>query len=393
VAAGTTRKPRPPRAAAQARQHAPTHASFLAQRRFASLNGLRCLAILEVIWHHASGHRTDPLGRGLGVDLSFAISGFLITTLLAREFSKTGKINVRRFYARRTLRIFPLYFAVLGLYVLLVLGTRSGTPEGAAFIHHLPAFATYTSNLFVPLGDSQSNIFFFAWSLATQEQFYLLWPLALLLCLAPGRWWRAGAVMLALIVVEEIARHAINGHGLPLTVVRSIATPICLGALWALIFHSPTGFAAARQALGHRAAAPALLAVLVASFAVLAPYGVPEFLLAALVAACCIREDNLAAPLLKARPMRFLGEISYGMYLLHMLAVNAVRPIVGERFGIPVFLAGTALTSVLAYASYRWFETPILRYRDRLQRSGAKAVAPVRVADSAPAAVPARTRA
>jgi peptidoglycan/LPS O-acetylase OafA/YrhL len=73
-------------------ERAPSHASFLAQRRFASLNGLRCLAILEVIWHHASGRRW---GTGVGVDLSFAISGFLTTTLLVREFSKTGRIDVR----------------------------------------------------------------------------------------------------------------------------------------------------------------------------------------------------------------------------------------------------------------------------------------------------------
>jgi peptidoglycan/LPS O-acetylase OafA/YrhL len=100
-----------------------------------------------------------------------------------------------------------------------------------------------------------------------------------------------------------------------------------------------------------------------------APIEIPEFLLAALVAACCIREDNLAAPLLTARPMRFVGKISYGMYLLHMFAINSVRPILGTLFGVPVFVAGTGVTTALAYVSYRWFETPILRYRDRLRRS------------------------
>ena len=159
---GTARKSLTPRNPARARRDVPSHESFLAQRRFASLNGLRCLAILEVIWHHASGRRTAAWGRGVGVDLSFAISGFLITTLLAREFGRTGTIDVRRFYTRCTLRIFPLYFAVLGLYVLLVLATRRGTPEGAAFIHDLPAFATYTSNWFVPLDGGDTNIFYFA---------------------------------------------------------------------------------------------------------------------------------------------------------------------------------------------------------------------------------------
>lgn len=364
----------------------------MAQRRFASLNGLRCLAVLEVIWHHSSGRRSGPLALGVGVDLSLAISGFLITTLLVREFSKTGRIDVRRFYLRRTLRIFPLYFTVLAIYVLLVLGTSGATPDRARFLHHLPAFATLTTNWFV-LGDSESNIFRFSWSLATQEQFYLVWPGVLLLCLAPGRWWRAGAATLALIVIDQVARHAIAGNDLLLDVVRSIATPICLGALWALVLHSPAGFAAARQVLGRRATAPALLAVVVVSFLVLAPYGILEFLLAALVATCCIREDTLAAPLLTSRPMRFVGEISYGMYLLHMLAVNAVRHVVGRRFGVAVFLPASGLTIAMAYASYRWYETPILRYRERLKRSKNLASAPLAPSSTASGPVPARSQA
>src|SRR4051812_37823956 len=214
VAAGSRGEAPRPRALAWLRRDIPPHASYLGQRRFASLNGLRCLAISEVIWHHSSGSRSGIMARGIGVDLSFVISGFLITTLHIREFSKTGRIDVRRFYLRRTLRIFPLYFAVLGLYLLLVLTTRRGTPEGIAFLHHLPAFATYTSDWFVSLTDSE-NIFYFAWSLATQEQFYLLWAPALLLCLAFGRTWRAGAVLIVLILVGEVARNAISGHDIP----------------------------------------------------------------------------------------------------------------------------------------------------------------------------------
>jgi peptidoglycan/LPS O-acetylase OafA/YrhL len=364
----------------------------LAQRRFASLDGLRCLAILEVIWHHASGHRVDPWGRGVGVDLSFAISGFLITTLLTREFKRTGRIDVRRFYARRTLRIFPLYFAVLGLYIALVVATRRGTPSGTAFLHHVPAFATYTSNWFVPLSDAQSNIFYFAWSLATQEQFYLLWPLALVLCLAPGRWWRAGVVMSAVLAVDQVALHVLGGRDLGLTIVRSIGSPICLGALWAIALQSPRGFAVARRLLGYRLAAPALMVALVVGFILPAPFEVLELLLSAIVAACCIREDNLAAPLLTVSPLVFVGRISYGMYLFHMLAVNAVRPLVGERYGIGVFLPAAALTIAVAYVSFRWFETPILRYRDRPRRSDAKVAAPVIVTHGEPVVAPVRSR-
>lgn len=363
---------------------APSHSAFLAQRRFAALNGLRCLAILEVIWRHSSergGGRAWAVG--IGVDLSFAISGFLITTLLVREFRRTGRIDVRRFYLRRTLRIFPLYFVVLGTYVLLVLGTLRGTPEGTAFMHHLAAYSTYTQNWFVPLDPTRDTVFFFSWSLATQEQFYLVWPLVLTLCLAPGRWWRAGAFALALIVLEQIALHVIVVYDFPLRVVRSIATPICLGALWSLVLHSPAGFAVARRLLGPRVVALALLAGVAASYIIAVPFGITESLIGALVAACCIREDTFAAPLLTAQPCRFVGMISYGMYLLHMFAINAVRHVIGWRFGPLVFLPAVTVTIAMSYASYRWFEMPILRYRDRVHRSRIEAMAPATVAGRA----------
>ena len=364
------------------RKDALSHGAFLAQRRFASLNGLRSLAILEVIWHHASERGGRAWAVGVGVDLSFAISGFLITTLLVREFRRTGRIDVRRFYLRRTLRIFPLYFVVLGTYVLLVLGTLRGTPEGTAFMHHLAAYSTYTQNWFVPLNPTRETVFFFSWSLATQEQFYLLWPLVLALWLAPGRWWRAGAFALALIALGQIALHAIVVHDFLLRVVRSIAIPICLGALWSLVLHSPRGFAVARRVLGPRVVALALLAGVVASFVIVAPFGITECLIGALVAACCIREDTFAAPLLTVRPFRFIGTISYGMYLLHMFAVNAVRHVVGRRLGPIVFVPATTVTLAMSYASYRWFEMPILRYRDRVHRSKIEAIAPATVTES-----------
>src|SRR5215210_4095717 len=117
--------------------------TYRSTRFFASLDGVRCLSILAVIWHHCGWNKAPEgwavLSTGyLGVDLFFVISGFLITTLLLRERQDTGRISLRDFYIRRTLRIFPLYYTVIGLYVL--------------------------------------TVFVFGCSLATEEQFYLLWP-------------------------------------------------------------------------------------------------------------------------------------------------------------------------------------------------------------------------
>src|SRR5262245_42928263 len=100
------------------------HHTFLSHRYFPLLDGLRCLSIVAVVWFHASGgtFSSGVLARGSsGVSLFFVISGFLITTLLLREQSATGNISLKRFYLRRTLRIFPLYYAILALYVVLVI--------------------------------------------------------------------------------------------------------------------------------------------------------------------------------------------------------------------------------------------------------------------------------
>src|SRR5215831_11452940 len=115
------------------------HRAFLEVRRFGSLDGLRAISILAVIWSHGPGQTAKwELARSgrLGVDLFFAISGFLITTLLLREQSASGGISLRQFYARRALRIFPLYYAVLALYCVLMAASRN-TNSGSGFFSHL----------------------------------------------------------------------------------------------------------------------------------------------------------------------------------------------------------------------------------------------------------------
>lgn len=136
------------------------HQAFLLSRFFGSLDGLRCLSILAVVLHHSAGTHGAFSRLDLGVSLFFAISGFLITTLLLRERDGRGDISLTGFYVRRSLRIFPLYYAVLGLYILLVFFTERDARVRSEFFHHLPAFLTYTSNWFVSLEGRV--IFYFA---------------------------------------------------------------------------------------------------------------------------------------------------------------------------------------------------------------------------------------
>ena len=129
------------------------HARFRGARYFGSLDGLRAISVLAVVWHHTVGHdKTLPYffsNGDEGVTLFFAISGFLITTLLLRERDTAGSINLRAFYIRRALRIFPLYYAVVALYVVLTLLFERTTPAGREFFANLIFFLTYTSNWYV----------------------------------------------------------------------------------------------------------------------------------------------------------------------------------------------------------------------------------------------------
>src|SRR5689334_7860712 len=121
-------------------------------RFFPALDGLRCVSILGVIAFHSGLTNPSFFGRngGLGVEFFFVISGFLITTLLLRERSDTGFISLKKFYIRRSLRIFPMYFTVLALYCVATLATDRHTPEGREFFHRLPIFFSFTSNWFIP---------------------------------------------------------------------------------------------------------------------------------------------------------------------------------------------------------------------------------------------------
>lgn len=333
------------------------HATFRAQEHFGSLDGLRAISILAVLWHH-----TQPQGLALtvkylgthGVTLFFAISGFLITTLLLRERERHGAIDIRAFYLRRTLRIFPVYYGVVLLYAVVVYLMERNTAAGQAFFQNLPAFLTFTSNLFV---ESDGRvIFYFAWSLAAEEQFYLVWPVLLLLAGTTRRaFWLLGALLVVLIATE-LAQ---------LKSDKVFPVAITAGSLLALALHHERSYRVVQAVFGH---GWSLAAVIVGLMLVLPNFAVPIFvahlLFAALVACCVVREDHWAAPFLKWRPMVFVGSISYGMYLLHMLArasaVTVFKRLQLPTDGVHVFLATLAITLVAAWLSWRYYESYFL---------------------------------
>jgi peptidoglycan/LPS O-acetylase OafA/YrhL len=350
------------------------HTAFLATRTFGSLDGLRALCILGVLWHHcgtSNGAAPFLLRRGyLGVDAFFVLSGFLIVTLLLRERDATGGISLRGFYARRALRIFPLYAAVLLVCAAHALTSRS--PEALRLRQDLPWAFVYLTN-WVPT----VSMLGITWSLAVEEQFYLVWPSTM--ALSGRRASRVLVVALAVCVGLQLAHGPLD---LPLHqfLWKSSYTPILLGVGLAHVLHDPRGHAFVRRQLGARHAplvAGALLLGLLAFPGDLS--GLPRLAIhltmLALLAACVVREDHLAAPLLRAPLVARVGAISYGIYLLHPFCRHVLVLATGLPSGPALFLLAVPLSVLVAEVSYRAFEARFLALRSRFRPAAPRAAA------------------
>jgi peptidoglycan/LPS O-acetylase OafA/YrhL len=357
--------------------------SFRRTRVFGGLDGLRFLAIAVVVWHHSPARLSwwaPSHGGFLGVDLFFVISGFLIVTLLLRERERSGAIGLGRFYMRRTLRIFPLYYTVIlglaGYYAV----SRAGSELGRTFVAELPIYLAYLGNFF-PVS------FGIVWSLAAEEQFYLLWP-------AVERNLRRFVIPLLLFAIAAnqlfnfpVTRDVILGWiGRPdlagLAIVQVTFTPILLGVGLAHVLHQRAGFERLAPLLASRNAPLLWLAALVA-FTLVTPPDLPgwprlaiQLLMTGLVASTVFREDHRLMPLLRWRPVAHIGVISYGIYLLHFHALTVAERGL-QRVDIDgdflVLALGAALAVAAAELSYRFLETPFLRLKRRFATAPASA--------------------
>lgn len=347
---------------------------------FGSLDGLRCLCIALVLWHHrpmlfAEGADLPRLlTRGFtGVDFFFVLSGFLITTLLLREEEREGRISLAGFYRRRFFRIIPLYFLVVSLTAFLWIGVKG---QGVWW-PYLPYYYGFLANFL----EGDIPLLAPTWSLSVEEQYYLIWP-ALLLVIPLLRW-RAGLVSGLIVVIYATAEGLLPRLPVAETALARIVLPdpaygaILIGSLAALVLHRPKGFAALWRLLGHRAAPLVLLLALIVAWQVLPedlrgwPGLVMHLLMAAVLAGLVLREDHVLAPALRWRPVARMGEISYGLYLWHLFGLHVgvegaklagFQGLAAGWVALPIYLAAAVL---IAEASFRWFESHFLRLKSK----------------------------
>jgi peptidoglycan/LPS O-acetylase OafA/YrhL len=331
-----------------------------------SLYGIRAIAALAVVISHAD--LRIKIG-GLAVTCFFVLSGYLITHLLLRERSQTGTVSLKQFYFRRTLRIFPAFWAFAGVYLILSL-VAGRHVDWLAYA----AIVLYAGNYWMAvngLGATMNH----TWSLAVEEQFYLLWP-AIFRLADPRRLvrWLAGAI-----VGVWVYRSCALWLGAPWEYVyvsfETRLDGLAVGCLMALALHArmiPTWLVRVRW-LAIAAAVAVAGIRLIPGLPVWLGYILAPPAFAVLILHAVTHHDSYAYRWLNAPVIRTLGLWSYSLYLYHPLSDDITRRL-GD-FGFMNVPIEVAVSIALAAGSYYMIERPVLMLRDRTRRRQQRPVA------------------
>ncbi|MCU0261924.1 MAG: acyltransferase [Ilumatobacteraceae bacterium] len=368
------------------------------------LDGMRALAVVAVMVYHAN---SDWLPGGfLGVEIFFVISGYLITLLLISERERTYRISLRQFWMRRARRLLPALFTMMAIVIAWTavfkeeaLGQLRGDVIAGVF---------YVSNYYqIWVGQGYTAAGDFAplrhlWSLAVEEQFYIVWPLvmAALLRVGPRRvvsaakWMLAAAVLITVAVAVMVPTGRIGTCETDPSAYWTVGER-CISKLDFLYLSTPTR--AAGLLLGSafalvwrpnaimrgplRAKAPLVdlvallgvigLAALVWTLHIVTPEGADMLLfrggfflcglLTVMVIAAATHQRAVTGRLLGNPVLLWAGTRSYGLYLYHWPIFQAIRGVAGNRLSLTQFVIAMVITCLVTEASYRYVETPIRR--------------------------------
>ncbi len=354
-------------------------------RRFAALDGMRAFAVMAVMLFHFG---VPGIGGGLlGVDVFFVLSGFLITTLLCREFSRSETIRLGRFWAQRARRLLPALFVLLVGVAAYAIAFRS-TIDVAAVRSDAVATLLYVANWHFIVSNqgyfvqaAAPSPLLHTWSLAVEEQYYLVWPLVALFVMR--RWGRAKLALTAGVgaVASAVLMVAMFGAGFSVdrlyygtdTRAQALLVGSFLGAVGS---HAGAQFAIipARWArLPHSRYLWVLPGVLGSAFLVWAWHALNGqnaflyhggFLLVsvaagAIIVTCVTMPASTLPRFLSVAPLVFIGRISYGLYLYHWPIFLVINHAHTGLSGFPLLASRLAATFAMATASWYLIEEPI----------------------------------
>jgi peptidoglycan/LPS O-acetylase OafA/YrhL len=339
------------------------------------LDGLRGVAILLVLGLHVLGRHVLP-GGFIGVDVFFALSGYLITGLLLAEHERTGRIGLAAFYGRRIRRIWP----ALGVFILVVMAAMLALPpDDPLRLDTLLALAgglTSSTNWLIAFDLTNGGAAGHLWSLAVEEQFYLLWPPLLMGLLALGQRQRVPLLLAALLAAVFLWRLHVYGADGPARVYNGLDTradAILAGCLLASVGEGRF------RAFAGRAwplAAAGLFAVALnvsAGAPVMNVFGYPVVAGLAAVLIAAATAPTALQLLLSGRWIVGLGRLSYSLYLWHF-PINRLL-LATPLPDAPRWAAVVLLSLLVASLSYRLIEQPFLRRPHRLAPVAATAPA------------------
>jgi peptidoglycan/LPS O-acetylase OafA/YrhL len=334
--------------------------------RCPALDGLRGLAILLVMLGHSPLPGVGAAGQ-VGVTVFFTLSGFLITALLLEELVDTSRVRLAQFYARRALRLLPALVVFLGAMALLTLASDLAlAPNGLDLLGSL----FYVGNLTTAM-QGRDTVVSHTWSLAIEEQFYIVWPLALVVVLRCFGRRHLLMMMAALGSLTAIVERLLlwdDGHG-TLRVTFGADTRMdallvgCLAAAW--LFDRPRGRNQPHVATAALAIAAAFMVTAGVGERLVLPTVVPWLTAVAILVVVQQPYDGWLA-----RPsLRLLGRRSYALYLWHY-PLWGVATAVAWPAVVPVFVGVSLLAAAIVHLSWQCVELPFLR------RKPAHAVAP-----------------
>ena len=344
------------------------------------LDALRFFAFFAVYLTHSLSHEAGDYARyhlphmagelmaaiansgRFGVTLFFLLSGYLITSLLLRERWITGHVRLRAFYVRRILRVWPLYFFVL---LLAALWPWSGRLPLPYFVGYLLLAGNWMTVLLGPPASWASVL----WPVPILLQFYLLWPPVIKLFSRAGRLYVAvGLVALASITRYYLASGALRPYSVFPNTFAELDS-IGVGILCAIALKGSVPV----LSTGKRLLLVYVGFTLLLGCGYLSRVETPAFVVVGYpcaVAGCLALFLAVCGMSFTFRPLIYLGKISYGLYVYHVLALLLVGLALGGKAGTPArflvyWFGGLVLTVVLASVSYRWLESPFLRLKEK----------------------------
>jgi len=328
---------------------------YLATDHRPAFDGLRGLGFLLVITAHVPSVRLFGYLQGwAAVWIFLVMSGYLVTMLMVREEKRRGRIAFGAFLVRRFFRIVPTYWMAIVLYWLACYALPPLSEDYPRFVARLPAYLDFMPEYADTDGFS---IFTHAWTVGVELKFYLLFPPIVFLMLKSTDWRLAAATLAAALFAT---------HGVFLA--AAYCAVMC-GAMLALVLERPQGYTFVARLTRAPVAVPLAL---IAGLLVLLAYGEWFTALAAVMTyllAYTIVQETAVSRLLTWRPLAYLGQRSYGAYLLHFLALRIGYMIFGDDSTTAGLLAAgfcLVLTVPAAEVLYRTIERPGMDYGRRL---------------------------